>query len=278
MTASTPHARAGLTLIEMVMAMLVLGVIGPLLMRLMLVQLDFTNQQEAVRSARSVSQGTMDFLLSELRMVEASGGVESASAKSVRLRVPYRFGIVCGTSGTTTTVSFLPTDSATLSNAWFSGYAWRSTAGDYVYETTASVASGSASACTAASITTLAGGQMLGVSPATTAPAGTPVFLYQTLTYQFGSSAVIPGRMGLLRTPQASGVPEEIAAPFDTTTAFQFYVLNASTPQASPPADLGDLRGLALLLKGASEFTPQGKTKPVVFDLSAAVFFKNRSF
>ncbi len=116
------------------------------------------------------------------------------------------------------------------------------------------------------------------MDPATTAPAGTPVFLSQTLTYQFASSGVIPGRMGLLRTPQATGVPEEIAAPFDTTTAFQFYVLNASTPQASPPADLGDLRGLALLLKGASEFTPKGRTKPVTFDLSAGVFFKNRSF
>ena len=277
MNASNARARAGVTLVEMLIAMVVLGLIGASMMRLMLVQLDFTNQQEAMRSARSVSQGTMGFLLSELRMVEAPGGVESATAKEVRLRVPYQFGIVCGTSGGTTTVSLLPTDSATLSNAIPSGYAWRSTSGDYVYESSLSVSSGSAAACAAESITTLAGGQMLGISPTTAAPAGTPVFFYQTLTYAFDSSTVIPGRMALLRTPQATGVPEEIAAPFDTSTAFQFYVLNASTPQASP-GTLNDLRGLALLLNGASEFTPQGHTRPVTFNLSAAVFFKNRSF
>ena len=54
--------------------------------------------------------------------------------------------------------------------------------------------------------------------------------------------------------------------------------LLATAAEISIAPDLGDLRGLALLLNGASEFTPQGKTKPVVFNLSAAVFFKNRSF
>ena len=281
MTASTARTsagtRSGFSLVEMLIALTIVSVIGAALMRMMVVQLNFTNQQEALRSARSVSQGALDFLLSELHMVEASGGVESAAANSVRLRVPYQFGIVCGTTGSTTTLSMLPTDSATVSNASFSGYAWRSTSGDYVYETSASLGSGSASVCGANSITTITGGQMPGVSPATTAPAGTPVFLYQTLTYEFAGSTVIPGRMGLVRTPQATGVHEEIAVPFDATAAFQFYVLNTSTPQASPPADLSDLTGLELLLNGASEVTPHGKAKPVTFDLSAAVFFMNRS-
>ncbi len=83
--------------------------------------------------------------------------------------------------------------------------------------------------------------------------------------------------MGLWRTPQVTGVPEEIAAPFDTTAGFQFYVLNGSAPQVSPPVDLADLRGMHLFLNGASEVTPQGQSSPVTFDLTAAVFFKNRS-
>ncbi len=281
MNTDTAPAQAGpsvgFTLLEMLITMLIVALIGSALMRLLLVQSDFTNQQEAVRSARAVSQGTLNFLLSELRMVEVSGGVEAATAKSVRLRVPYRFGIVCGTSGGTTTLSLLPTDSATVSNSTLSGYAWRATSGDYTYETGVSIGSGSASACGAESITTLPGGQIFGISPATAAPAGTPAFLYQTVTYQFDNSTVVPGRVGFWRTPQATGVPEEIATPFDTTAAFQFYVLNASSPQSAPPADLGDLRGLQLLLNGASELTPQGKSSPVTFELSAAVFFKNRN-
>ena len=73
MNTDTAPAQAGpsvgFTLLEMLITMLIVALIGSALMRLLLVQSDFTNQQEAVRSARAVSQGTLNFLLSELRMV-----------------------------------------------------------------------------------------------------------------------------------------------------------------------------------------------------------------
>ena len=86
----------------------------------------------------------------------------------------------------------------------------------------------------------------------------------------------LPGRVALWRTVAASGLTEEISAPFDTTARFRFFVLNADTSVTSPPAQLADLRGLDLVLDGQSEKTPQAASAPKKAKLTTAVFFKNR--
>lgn len=104
--------------------------------------------------------------------------------------------------------------------------------------------------------------------------AGTIVFLYRTVRYEFKNSGALAGRIGLLRT--VGGTSSEIAAPFDTSARAAFCVLNNATPQIALPSPLSDARGLELRLNGASEATPRGSSAPKQSNLATSVFFNNR--
>src|SRR5262249_14707283 len=119
------QSRQGFTLAEVIVAMVILAIIGTSLVRLLMSQSRFFEKQNASREARVVSRAALNLLLSELRMVETTAGVVAASSTSLTLRVPYAFGIVCGTSGAVTTISMLPVDSVMNAEPGFSGYAWR---------------------------------------------------------------------------------------------------------------------------------------------------------
>ena len=270
--------RVGVTVAELVIAMVIATIIGSSLLGLIVFQSRFTNQMDQIRNARAVSKGVANLLQSEMRMVEVSGGVVAADPNSITLRMPFIFGITCGPRGSATTVSLLPTDAEPPANASFSGYAFRTASGSYTYlDVGTSMAPGTGATCAAASVTTLAGGWMLDLDPAAGVAPGTPVFLYQTLRYDFRPSIAIAGRIGLWRTPMATGVAEEIAAPFDPDSGFRFYVLNAATAQSAPPLDLADIRGIQLVLDGESEMVTVGDTDFKKFNLTVAVFFMNRN-
>ena len=276
----TDLERAGVTVAELVIAMVIATVIGSSLLGLIVVQSRFTTQMDQIRNARAVSKGVANLLQSEMRMVEVTGGVVDADPNSITLRMPFIFGITCGPTGSATTVSLLPTDAEPYANTSFSGYAFRTASGSYTYlDVGTSMAPGTEATCTAAaaSVNTLAGGWILDLDPAAGVAPGTPVFLYQTLRYDFRPSVAIPGRIGLWRTPIATGVTEEIAAPFDPDSGFRFYVLNAATAQNAPPLDLADLRGIQLVLDGESEMVTMGDTDYKKFNLTVAVFFMNRN-
>ncbi len=269
--------NAGYTLAEILVVMVLLGVIGGTLTRLQISQSRFVSQQDAAREARAASRSGLNALGSRLRMVEVSGGMVSAAPRDLTMRVPYAFGMICGNIGAVTTVSLLPIDSVTVAAATLSGWAWRNGGGSYTYqEFGVTMNPDAGAACAAESISTLNGGQTLALTPQVIVPAGTPIFLFQRERYQFTSSAVLPGRTGLWLTV-GSATPEELAAPFDSTARFRFYVLDADTAQDAPPTPVTDIRGLALVLSGSSELIPQGSSSTKTHELSAAVFFKNRT-
>ncbi len=269
--------NAGYTLAEIMVVTLLVGLIGAALTRLQVSQSRFVSQQDARREARVASRSGLNALGARFRMVDVSGGMVSAAPRDLTMRVPYAFGIICGNGAGITTVSLLPIDSVTVASGSLSGWAWRNGGGTYTYqEFGVTVSPTGSTICTAESITTLYGGQTLALTPQVTAPAGTPIFLFQRERYQFTSSAVLPGRTGLWLTV-GSATPEELAAPFDSTARFRFYVLDADTAQDAPPTPVTDIRGLALVLSGSSELIPQGSSSPTTHELMAAVFFKNRT-
>ncbi len=258
---------------------MVIAIIGAGLTRLVLFQTRFFNRQGAQREARSIARAPVNLLASELRMVETGGGVVAASATSLDLLVPYAAGLLCLTSSGVTTASLLPVDSLTYANAVFAGSAWRDPAGGaYTYATTAAtLGAGLTGNCTTAQITTLPGGRVITVSPALPpgATQGTVVLLLQRVRYDFAASAALPGRWALWRTNVTSGAREEIAAPYDASARFRFYA-SADTAQSAVPLPLSSIRGIELLLAGASENTPRGRTSPAVAPLVTAIFFRNR--
>jgi prepilin-type N-terminal cleavage/methylation domain-containing protein len=272
-------SRRGATLVELMVAVALLSVIGAATLRMLTSQSRFVDQHTKQRSARGVVRTTMNLMLSELRMVEATGGVESASRSAITVRVPYALGLACGTLGSATVVSFLPADSVALATAAVDGYAWRDYGGRYTY-VTAGVTYRPApdpSPCTVAGITTLPDGRIGEVMPAIAGPAvdGTPVFLFQRIQYSLAPSTTLRGRIAMWRTSLSTGLAEEIAAPFDSSAAFRFFRQSQDTATALPPASLAELRGIELELTGASEGVRAGKTKPELARQRTAIFFAN---
>jgi prepilin-type N-terminal cleavage/methylation domain-containing protein len=293
-------ARRGFTLVELLLSLVVTAIVGAALVRMVLSQARFMDQQEAWRGARSVSRGGINRLLSDLRVVEATGGLEAAAAggQDFTVRVPYAFGIMCSTTGALTTLSILPVDSAMFAAPGFSGFAWRSAAGAYTYQTAAVSLTnpGTAANCTGAVPVTIhpgTGGALpsingspagkvvnLGGAVPLVAAGGPPVgsifFMFRRVRYEFKNSTALPGRTGLYRTMLSGGTTEEIATPFAATARVNFYVLNTATAQAAVPGTLPNVRGLELKLDGMSERTPGGSSAPKTANVTTSVFFENR--
>jgi prepilin-type N-terminal cleavage/methylation domain-containing protein len=299
--------RRGFTLVELLIAMIVAAIVGTALVRLTIGQARFMGQQEAWRSARSVSRSGINRMVSDIRVVEngsqaALGGlaVAAAGGQDFTLRVPYAFGIVCIAAANTATVSLLPVDATMYSAAGYSGFAIRNAAGVYTYYsptvTTVPPAAGVTTNCSTVvapdkpiNATTSGALPSINGSPAgrvvsliatanlNPVPAkGAIMFLYRRIRYEFKASVAVPGRTGLWRTTVDGGATEEIAAPFANTARVNFFVLNNAAAQAAVPANLYDVRGLELVLNGMSERTPSGSTAPKTANVTTSVFFENR--
>lgn len=283
--------RAGFSLAEMLVSMTVLAVFGTIFVRFLLSQSRFADQQNALRGARMVSRQAMNILESELRMVMDSGGVEVATAdgRTLRVLVPYRFGINCGTWSSRTVVSMLPADSLALAQARYAGFAWRSGSGAYTFVNPADPAGANAPVTAAdasrcwgtsggeAQVRTLSingrAGSVLDVTPAQpSSRQGHAVFFFQRITYAFQPSAAFPGSYGLWRTVQGGGT-EELMAPFDSTARFKYWTRDASS--VSVPPSLWRIRGVDVVLASRSRYTPLGRTAPAKSSVVASIFFRN---
>lgn len=297
-----PLVRRGFTLIEIITSLAILGIIGLAFVRLVVSQARFTEGQMALRNARSVSRNAMNIMLTDIRMVQDSGGLRFAARDSVTMRVPVTFGLLCATTPGNVTISLLPSDSAQRALGVYAGWAYRDSAsGKFVYNDAASprqfsaLGPGSSSTCTDDAISL--GQQGPGIQQVTylgrtgrivhvgdpallaTPNHGWPVFLYQEITYRFQTSTAYPNRVGLFRKMKTdvptSPIVDEIIAPFDTSARFRFYVLNSDVALDSPPADVSTVRGLELVLAGSSPRAQQGQSEAQQA-LVTGVFFKNR--
>jgi prepilin-type N-terminal cleavage/methylation domain-containing protein len=285
------RARRGFTLIELLVGVVLFAIIGTLCTRLITTQGRFFDRQGMGNAARNVSRASLNRVISDFRMIEATGGVVAASSTSLTLRIPFAIGVMCATQGTVTQITLLPVDSTTYANATsvatggVYGYAWRNfQTGAYSYvESPATEAIGDPAVCLAKNVTTVTNGKVVQVTPILPAGAGlgTPVFLYQKIRYEFKASTAIPGKVGLYRTviaPNGGLSSEELVAPFANTASWKFFVVNGgAVAQAAPPANLADIRGLELHLDGTSESIAATKSAPENAPFTTAVFFKNRT-
>ncbi len=285
MSAHTGRARRGFSLIELIITLVLVSIIGVAAGRLLMSQTRFYTRLSGQRDARSVTRGARNIIQTELSMVEAGGGVTAASNSSLTVRVPYAWGVYCSAS----TMMRLPVDAAMYSMATLAGYAIRdtmnTTTGAYTYTatTTAPTTGGTtATDCmTTAGITAPTDGAYLSLSPAVSFPTpaanygpGSPMFLYQTITYSFAASALVPGKLGLFRSV-GGGTPEELLAPFDATAQFYYYSLNTATASVTVPA-LTDIRGVELHLNAQSPNRASNRAEPESASITTSIFFRNR--
>ena len=273
--------RKGLTIAELIVGMVIFAIIGMALTRIMVMQARYFDHQKQGNLARNVSRGPLNRLVSDIRMVEAEGGITAASATAITAKVPYALGVVCSSDATGTNISLLPVDSAMYAEPGYSGYAWRNGEAKYRYIMGGStVSAGSVTPCNAAGITTLSSdlAKVIRISPKLndSATVGTPVFLLRNITYEFKTSVLVPNGKGLYRTVVDAGTSEELSAPYASNAAFRFFVGSSLTAQAAAPANLGTLRGIELNMTGLSEKNPRQSAAQAPAPFVTAVFFKNR--
>jgi prepilin-type N-terminal cleavage/methylation domain-containing protein len=273
--------RRGFSIVELMVGVLLLAIIGMALTKIMLAQARYFDHQKTANLARNVSRGPLNRVVSDLRMVEATGGITAASSSSITVRVPYAIGAVCAKNSGYTHISLLPVDSAMYAAPGISGYAWRKGNGEYTYMTnTATPLAGDATVCSNAGIQTLtaSNAKIIKITPvlSDTASVATPVFLYRRIKYEFKASTTIPGSTGLFRTVLETGSSEELSAPYASDAKFKFFVGSSTTAVSSPPSDLSTLRGIELNMSGLSESKPRGGLEVQKAPFTTAVFFKNR--
>lgn len=282
---SSIQRRRGFTLIEMIVGVVIFAIVGALFTKLLTVQGRFFDKQGNGNAARNVSRASLNRVVSDFRMIEATGGVIAASPTSLTIRVPFAIGVVCSSSNTTTAVSLLPVDSVIYNSPGFYGYAWRSaTTGVYTYveNPAAEEKNTGQNACLAAKITTLTNGRTTRIAPLIAGSSlGTPVFLYRRIRYEFKASTAVPGKLGLYRSvifPNGSESTEELVAPFAATARYRFFVVGDNVnAHDAPPAPLSDMRGIQLHLDGMSETIIPGAQSAERAPFTTAVFFKNRT-
>ncbi len=264
--------RRGLTLIEVLLAIVLLGIVGVGITRMLSSQLRFFARGSAARDARSVSRNALNLTRSELRMAEPAG-VLAATRDSVTIRLPYLMGLYCSASS----AMFVPTDSLTLATAQYGGYAWRDTTANsaYTYVTgTSALSVGADALCTGVGLAKIPGGTIYTVVPAMGALApSAPFFIWQTVTYKFATSTLVPGRRALWRQA-GSAAAEEVAVPLDTASRFNFYTTGTAS-STTVPSPLNTMRGLEILIYGESERTSPGRTAPEESLQRVSIFFRN---
>ena len=278
------RAGRGFTLIELLVGVVLFAIVGAALTKLITIQGRFFDRQGQANAARNVSRASLNRIVSDFRMIEATGAIIAATPTTLDVRIPYAIGVECADANGRTHITLLPVDSTTYANSTFYGYAWRSsTTGAYTYvEAGATVQAGDPNVCLNVRITSVPGGQVVSLTPTLPVAAGlgTPTFLYERVKYELKASVAVPGKLGLWRTlvrPNGN-LTEELVAPFANTAKWRFYTLQGgATAQDNPPASLADIRGLELHLDGLSEYAVAGTATNESAPFTTAVFFKNRT-
>lgn len=275
--------RKGVSLVELLVGMVILGVVGMGLTRIMVAQARYFDHQKTSNKARNVSRGPLNRVVSDIRMVEARGGITAASTTSITARVPYAIGVVCVTGPGGTHLSMLPSDSAMYAAPGYSGYAWRDGQGIYHYVMSGNVKdeNGDLTACNTSGVATMTAnkGKVIRITPkmTDTASIGTPVFLIRNVQYTFKASTLVPGTTGLYRKViDAGGAEEELSAPYSSDAKFKFFIQSSLSAVDTPPADLSTLRGVEMNMTGLSEKVPRQGVEKQKAPFTTAVFFKNR--
>jgi prepilin-type N-terminal cleavage/methylation domain-containing protein len=289
------RSRRGFSLVEILVALVMLGIVGASMTKLMLSQTRGYQYDAGGRRARTSARSAMNIMTTDLRMTQDNGGVgyvDATNHRRVDVKVPVAFGVVCKVSGSSIYIAIAPVDSFQLATIHYAGYAVRNTSGVYDYVVGDQLKSADASKCHDASVAVYADtismngrfGSIVEATSTSSPPAGTGrgsiAFLYQTVGYFFDTSKIYPGRTGLYRAVNGAHTRDtmELMSPFSSSARFSYYTNPAQTNDAArttAPTDLNTIRGFQIFLPAEASDTVPGRNGPQKTQLRTAVFFKN---
>jgi prepilin-type N-terminal cleavage/methylation domain-containing protein len=292
--------RAGFTMVELLVAMAIFGVIGVALVKMLLTQSTGFKRDVSSRRARAGSRGSMNMMISDIRMAQDTLGLDVANDSTITIKAPVMFGLVCEANATATTIAAIRADSFAVADAKYGGYAVRNPNSPYNYTFVTRSSSNTMSTGTASKCTGLANpvradtikfggtaGSIYQFTPGTTATtaAGQPAFLWQYITYRFRSSGagrslyrVACGADTISTGSQCNN--EKIMGPFGTGARFNYFVTTSTaasqdTSVKTAPSNLSTIRGVEVVLAAISPDTVGSSRGPSSATTTTAVFFKN---
>ncbi|HEX2091970.1 MAG TPA: prepilin-type N-terminal cleavage/methylation domain-containing protein [Longimicrobiaceae bacterium] len=230
---SAEHGRrgsAGFTLVEVMVAMMITGILATVIFQLVQGQGRFVAMQSGREEVQDNARGALELIASELRSLPAEG-ILSADSNSIRFRLPRAWGVLCDAPAalggfvgvafpdSTFPVEF-PSPFAAGDSAWMLGIPTVAggTGGPYVQARITGVAAdnGSCAANLGLAPTSPATRQRFNLaapSGATVAGPGEAVFLFQTVAYDVGTSSGSNPPGVWLRRRQGFSSPDPLAGP-----------------------------------------------------------------
>jgi hypothetical protein len=289
-------------MVEILVALTIFGVVGLALTKMLLTQSAGFKRDVTSRRARSGARSSMNMIVSDLRMSQVVNGLKNANDSTITIMAPVRFGLVCATSGASTTIAAVAADSFVTADARYGGYAVRRPTSPFTYTFVESTASGTMTTGGAATCTGLASpirsdtvsasgrtGSVITFTPGTAAPTavGQPAFLYQYITYRFRYTDSLKTR-DLYRVSCGSDTlstsaqcnHERLMGPFSNAARFNYFVTNATAASQdssvkTAPADLNTIRGVEFVLAAIAPDTVGSSKGPASATTTTSVFFKN---
>jgi len=292
------RTRRGFSLIEIITALVIMSILGVAMSKVMMSQTRGYQYENGGRRSRTTARSAMNIMITDLRMTQDNGGVTALDAtnnRSIDVRVPLAFGVVCSTSGSGLVMAIPPVDSLQYQTMKFGGYAVRdATTGIYSYVAGGAISAADVNTCHGgpkmyADTVTMGGRkgkvvQVTGTVPAGTV-AGSMAMIWQSVRYVFAPSKVYSGRLGLYRIVTSASPPDtsELVAPFSSTARFKYYTtsmtrtatVNGDTAKSTTPVDLNTVRGIQIYLAAEAGDTVTGRSGPKKSPLTTAVFLKN---
>jgi hypothetical protein len=275
--------RAGFTLVETIIALVLSSFILILVSTTFLVQSEYYSAQTLRAEAHDNVRTATERMASELRSVMDEGFV-TAGARTLVIRSPVRLFAVCGTTGINVYVHSEGGESI-LPSAEVAGVGWLDqSTGDWDYETTTwSYIDGSggtpAGSCASnGADTTWAQSEfhrirrlflLFGSMPSD----GDILMLYRETTFKIQDSTLEPGMLGLYRGSYGQPLVE-LATGMDATAQFQYRRGGATYYDTVTAADLNSIDAVRIVAD-ATRRTEFGGPDSVRFGWSVNLILPN---
>ncbi|MEX2572144.1 MAG: prepilin-type N-terminal cleavage/methylation domain-containing protein [Gemmatimonadota bacterium] len=277
--------RAGFTLVELLVALVLGGIITSVLFQLIAGQGRFVERQSAREEVQQNTRASLDLIGSELRTVPGGGGLVLATDNAITVRAVRVWGVVCDLPGGNAIDVAIPTvPGATYSTNSGTGVVANTgtaAAPDWTDEVAVTGIAAASGTCAGSPLAAGSERRSLSLESMPENSAGDPVtlgntlYLYDEVTYQTGTSAGVDGlwiqrRIGSAPSqPMAGPIREEGGAGL----RFEYFEAGSSSPMGTPisPADREDVTRISVLVEAVSRNqlggSPEAKADTIVVSL-----------
>lgn len=271
--------RAGFSLIELLVALIVTGVIVGVVFQILSTQSRFARTQTAREEVQQNARVALELIASELRGI-APGGILATGPDSIRFRSPRAWGLLCTSGAGSASVLFPPA----LAGSFRAGQADSlavigRTALTFVGVQDATASGGSEVAACNNALTPNPAAQSAPVDEArarrftaTIAPpsdTGAVAYLYDVVRYDVGTSAGVPGAW-IRRNNQP------MAGPVPSAAGVQFVYRRADGTVIASPTALTRERIAQIDVTVRTESQARFSNVPQQDTASTTVYLRNR--